>query len=179
MEPAIRNLARRIRLLLIDVDGVLTDGGLYYFGEEGFALRFHVRDGLGLRRAVARGLIVGLVSGRTSPQVRRRGEELGLQEIHLDVSDKAAVVREILERREIEPAAACFVGDDVVDLGAMELVGLPVSVADAVAPVKAAARLVTRAAGGQGAVREIIDLLLEARSEESEKSEERPDRRRG
>ena len=173
MEPAIRDLARRIHMLLIDVDGVLTDGGLYYFDEEGFALRFHVRDGLGLRQAVASGLIVGLVSGRTSPQFRRRGEELGLQEIHLGVRHKAGVVREILERRKIEPAAVCFMGDDVVDLEAMEVAGLPVAVADAMPRVMAAARLVTRAAGGQGAVREIIDLLLEARSEE------RPDPRKG
>ena len=168
MESAIRDLARRIRMLLIDVDGVLTDGGLYYFSEEGFALRFHVRDGFGLRQAVSRGLIVGLVSGRSSPQVRRRGEELGLQEIHLGVKHKAGVVREILQRREIQPEAACFMGDDVVDLEAMEIVGLPVAVADAMPRVKAAARLVTRAAGGQGAVREVVDLLLDVRSEKRE-----------
>ncbi|MDQ7007976.1 MAG: HAD hydrolase family protein [Acidobacteriota bacterium] len=154
----------RIRLLLLDVDGVLTDGGLYYFAGQGFALRFHVRDGLGLRRAVAAGIVGGLVSGRSSPQVRRRAEELGLEEIHLGVEDKGAVVREILQRRKISSEEACFIGDDLVDLPAMALVGLPVAVADAVTEVRRAARLVTRAAGGQGAVREVIDRLLAERS---------------
>ncbi|HHN74203.1 MAG TPA: 3-deoxy-D-manno-octulosonate 8-phosphate phosphatase [Acidobacteria bacterium] len=164
----------RIRLLLVDVDGVLTDGGLYYFAEQDFALRFHVRDGLGLRRAVEAGIIGGVVSGRSSPQVRRRAEELGLEEIHLAVRDKGAVVREILERREIAGEQACFIGDDVVDLPAMALVGLPVAVADAVTEVRRAARLVTRASGGQGAVREVIDLLLAERRNADHPRESQP-----
>ncbi len=156
--------AREIRLLLLDVDGVLTDGGLYYFAAQGLALRFHVRDGFGLRRAVAAGLIVGVISGRDSAQVRRRVEELGLQEIHLGVRDKQAVVEEILARRNLPASAACFIGDDVVDLPAMAAVGFPVAVADAENEVRQAAQLVTRRSGGHGAVREVIDLLLGSRT---------------
>jgi len=160
VDQRILQAAQRVRCLLLDVDGGLTDGGLYYFAEEGLALRFHVRDGLGLRKAVERGLIAGLVSGRSSPQVLRRGEELGLQEIHLAVGDKQAAVAEILQRRGLDAEEICFVGDDVVDLPAMRMAGLSVAVADAHPRVRHEADWITRARGGDGAVREVIDLLL-------------------
>lgn len=160
---SLRELAAGIEVLLLDVDGVLTDGGLYYFEDGRFAVRFDIRDGLGIARAVREGLVVGLVSGRPTPQARTRAEELGIAEIHLGVNDKAETVRDILRRRSIDPVAACFVGDDLIDLPAMRLVGLPVAVADAAPPVREAAVWVTSGSGGRGAVREVVNLLLEAR----------------
>ncbi|GAB4223901.1 MAG: HAD-IIIA family hydrolase [Acidobacteriota bacterium] len=159
----LRTLAAGIRLLVLDVDGVLTDGGLYYLDSGGYAVRFHVRDGMALAMARRAGLALGLVSGRPTPQVRRRAEELRIDEVHLDVRDKGAVLDEIIARRGLPKEAVAYVGDDLVDLPAMERVGLPIAVADAVEEVRAAARYVTRAAGGHGAVREVVDLLLRAR----------------
>jgi 3-deoxy-D-manno-octulosonate 8-phosphate phosphatase (KDO 8-P phosphatase) len=160
---SLRELAAGIEVLLLDVDGVLTDGGLYYFEDGRFAVRFDIRDGLGIARAVREGLVVGVVSGRPTPQARARAEELGIAEIHLGVRDKAEIVRDILRRRSVDPAAACFVGDDLIDLPAMRIVGLPVAVADAAPPVREAAAWVTSGSGGRGAVREVVELLLEAR----------------
>jgi 3-deoxy-D-manno-octulosonate 8-phosphate phosphatase (KDO 8-P phosphatase) len=155
--------ARAVRLLLADVDGVLTDGGLHYFGETGVALRFHVRDGFGLTLAMRSGIDVGLISGREEPVVRRRAAELGIEELHLGAKDKAQVVDGILERRGLEPRQAAYIGDDLIDLSAMERVGLPVAVADAAEPVRLAAAYVTHQPGGHGAIRELVDLLLSAR----------------
>lgn len=155
-------LAAGIRLLILDVDGVLTDGGLYYLDSGGFAVRFHVRDGAALAMARRAGLALALVSGRPTPQVRRRADELRIDEVHLEVDDKAAVVDGILARCGLPASAAAYVGDDLIDLPAMARVGLPIAVADAVDAVRAAARYVTRARGGHGAVREVVDLLLEA-----------------
>lgn len=149
-----------IQLLLLDVDGVLTDGGLYYFEDHGFALRFHVRDGLGIRRAVDAGLVVGVISGRTSPQVRRRAEELLMEEIHLGVQEKLPILEEILARRSLDASEVCYVGDDVVDIPVLQAVGFAVAVADAHGEVRREADFVTRRAGGYGAVREVIDLIL-------------------
>lgn len=156
-------IAARVRLLLCDVDGVMTDGGIFYLEDGTQAVRFHVRDGFALAMAKREGLVVGLVSGRPTPQVRRRAADLGLDEVHLDVRDKGPVVAEIMERRQIAPDATCYVGDDLIDLAPMALVGLPVAVADAVPAVRAAARHVTQERGGQGAVREVVDLILAAR----------------
>jgi 3-deoxy-D-manno-octulosonate 8-phosphate phosphatase (KDO 8-P phosphatase) len=155
--------ARAVRLLLADVDGVLTDGGLHYFGEQGVALRFHVRDGFGLTLAMRSGIGVGLISGRDEPVVRRRAAELGIDELHLGTKDKALVVDEILERQGLTPDQAAYVGDDLIDLPAMQRVGLPVAVADAAEPVRLAAAYVTDLPGGHGAVRELVDFLLSAR----------------
>ncbi len=153
----------RVRAVLLDVDGVLTDGGLYYFDGGGFAVRFDARDGLGIVRARRAGILVGIVSGRPTPQAKRRAEELGIEEIHLEVQDKAAVVDDILYRHGIAPADAAFVGDDGVDLAAMRRVGVPVAVADAEPDVKREATYVTARAGGRGAVREVLELVLAGR----------------
>ncbi len=154
----------RIRLLLLDVDGVLTDGGLWYPPAGPPTVRFHVRDGYGLVLARRAGLLVGIVSGRDLPQVRRRADELGLDEIHLGIRDKGPVVEEILARRGLPPEEACFVGDDLLDLPALARVGLPVAVADAAPEVRSAAAWVTSLPGGHGAVREVVDRLLAARN---------------
>ncbi len=156
--------AKDIRLLLMDVDGTLTDGGLYYIDSGGLALRFHVRDGLGIAVARRTGLVVGLISGRDVPQVRHRATELKIEEVHLGVEDKRARVEEILARRGIAPEETCYVGDDVVDLAPMALCGLPVAVADAMPAVRDAALWITTAPGGHGAIREVVDRILAAKA---------------
>jgi 3-deoxy-D-manno-octulosonate 8-phosphate phosphatase (KDO 8-P phosphatase) len=155
--------AAGIRLLLTDVDGTLTDGFLYYVGTE-VGLRFSVRDGLGLVLAGRAGLLTGVVSMRGTAAVHQRAGDLRLDEVHLAVDDKAAVVREILARRGLPREAACYVGDDLNDLPSFAEVGLPVAVADAAEETRRAAYFVTSRPGGQGAVREVVDLLLAARA---------------
>jgi 3-deoxy-D-manno-octulosonate 8-phosphate phosphatase (KDO 8-P phosphatase) len=158
-----RQRAAAIRLLLCDIDGVLTDGGLYYWGDQGFAVRFHVRDGLGLKLAAKAGLVTGIISARPHPEARRRAEELEMQEVHLAVEDKALVLKSILARRQLRSDQVCFIGDDIVDLAAFEQVGLRVAVSDAIEIVRQAADWITTLPGGNGAVRELVDRILSAR----------------
>jgi len=151
-----------VRALIVDVDGVLTDGGLHY-GENGEVLkRFDVRDGQGLVLLREAGLVVAIVTRKQSAMVSRRAQDLGIAEVHQDVVDKAAAVKDLLARHRLTPDQACYVGDDVGDLPALAVVGLPVAVADAVAEVRRAATYVTRARPGHGAVREVCNLILAA-----------------
>jgi 3-deoxy-D-manno-octulosonate 8-phosphate phosphatase (KDO 8-P phosphatase) len=151
----IGELAAQIRLLVLDVDGVLTDGRLW-FGAEGEALKvFHVRDGAGLKALQRAGIQVAIISGRRSAAVEQRCAELGIR--HLLQG------REVLAALAVTAAATACVVDDTPDLPLMAIVALPIAVADAHADVLAAARHVTRVGGGRGAVREVCDLLLEAR----------------
>lgn len=154
---------RAVRAVIVDVDGVLTDGGIVYTESGDELKRFSVRDGQGLVLLHEAGVLTAIVTARQSTIVVRRARELKIAEVHQGVSDKAATVREVLARHGIAPAQACYVGDDVGDLGPLKLVGLPVAVADAVPAVRRAARYVTRAPGGHGAVREVCDLILAAR----------------
>jgi len=160
--PSAKSL-RALRLVIMDVDGVLTDGGLYYSesGDEG--KRFDVRDGQGIVSLHAAGLSTALVTKRSSSVVTRRARELGIGEVHQGVADKRAVVEAILARHGCPPAHACYIGDDLGDLPAMRAVGCSVAVADAVDAVRRAAVWVTRRCGGQGAVREVCDAILAAR----------------
>ena len=152
-----------IRLLAMDVDGVLTDGGIWYTERGDELKRFDVRDGQGLVLLAAAGVITAVITRRRSDIVERRARELGIREVHQDAADKAAVLKDVLARHGVVPDEACYVGDDVGDVPAMALVGLPIAVADAVAPVARAAAYVTRASGGRGAIRELCDLILAAR----------------
>lgn len=155
--------AAEIALLVLDVDGVLTDGRLW-FGADGEQLKsFHVRDGHGIRRLVAAGVGVAVISGRSSPAVTARMRELGVSDVTQGVGDKAQALAELLGRTAIEARRVACLADDTPDLGLMAGVGLPAAVADAHPAVIAAARHVTRAPGGQGAVREFCDWLLDAR----------------
>jgi 3-deoxy-D-manno-octulosonate 8-phosphate phosphatase (KDO 8-P phosphatase) len=153
---------RRIRLVVLDVDGVLTDGALYY-GPDGEWKRFHVHDGLALSRAVAAGLAVAIVSARRSEAVARRCTELALPEVHQGVRDKLAVYEAVRTRHGCRDAEVAGIGDDVTDLPLLRRVGLSAAPADAVPEVRAAVDWVTAAAGGQGAVRELLEAILRAR----------------
>ena len=153
-----------VRLVAMDVDGVLTDGGIWYTEQGDELKRFDVRDGQGLVLLRDAGVITAVVTRRHSQIVERRARELGIAEVHQDVADKGAVVKGILARHGVSPAHACYVGDDVGDLPAMAAVDVPVAVADAVPAVTRAAVYVTRATGGRGAIRELCELILSARS---------------
>jgi len=164
IDPAI---ASRIRILGLDVDGVLTDNGIYVGPIEGRGVelkRFHIQDGLGHVLMRCAGLPVVWVSGRHSEATRLRAEELKVEEL-LQVPGlrKLEAVGALLERRGLSWDTMAFVGDDLADLQVLRRVGLPIAVANAVAEVKAVASYVTRASGGQGAVREVIETLLRAR----------------
>ena len=163
MSPSHRLRWSAVRALVTDVDGVLTDGGLYY-AETGDELkRFDVRDGQGLVLLREAGVLVAIVTRKESTIVSRRARDLGIVEVHQNVTDKGGVVRDLLARHAVAPHAAAYVGDDVGDLPAMRLVGLPIAVKDAVNEVRRAAAYVTRSPGGHGAVREIADLILASR----------------
>ena len=160
--PDVYQRAQAIRLLILDVDGVLTDGRLY-FDAKGETLKvFHVRDGHGLKMAQRAGIEVALVSGRRSDAAYHRARELGISRFHEGVRDKVAVLEEIMAAMQIEAAQVAAVGDDLVDLPLMARAGLAVAVADAVPEVLTAAHWVTSLPGGRGAVREVCDLLLKA-----------------
>jgi 3-deoxy-D-manno-octulosonate 8-phosphate phosphatase (KDO 8-P phosphatase) len=169
---------RGVRALIMDVDGVLTDGGLYYTENGDELKRFDVRDGQGLVLLRQAGILTAIVTGKRTTLVARRADELGIAEIHQGVTDKTATVTALLARHGVAPAAACYVGDDINDLPALAIVGIAVAVADAVAIVRRAAHYVTGAPGGRGAIREVCDLILAAGSAPGRVSVERT-RRRG
>jgi 3-deoxy-D-manno-octulosonate 8-phosphate phosphatase (KDO 8-P phosphatase) len=153
----------RIKLFLCDVDGVLTDGSIFIGGEREFK-RFNIRDGLGLVLARRAGLKVGWVSARPSLATKMRAEELKIDFLvqQGDNVSKTGAIEQLLAREKLNWNETCFVGDDVIDLGPLTRAGLAVAVGDAVPEAKAAAHWVTKAAGGRGAVREAIELILRA-----------------
>lgn len=153
----------RIKLLVLDVDGVLTDGGLLMGAGGDEWKRFHVHDGLALVAARRAGLHVAVVSGRTSGAVQRRMAELGVEEVHQGVDDKAALVQGIIARLGLSASEVAAMGDDLPDLPVLMMVGLRLAPSDAVGEVRRAAHWISRRRGGQGAVREAVEMLLRAR----------------
>jgi len=154
--------AKRITLLILDVDGVLTDGKVYYgnYGDELQA--FSLQDGMGMvlwRRA---GFESVIISGRRSSMVKRRAKEMRVTQVFQSATDKEKIYLEILQNMGKSEEEVCFVGDDLVDIPLFRRVGLAVAVPNAVPEVKEAAHYVTEHAGGNGAVREVVDLLLKA-----------------
>lgn len=165
-------LARRVKLVVFDVDGVMTDAGVYLgrtaSGEAVELKRFSIVDGLGLKMLEWAGLRVAIVSGRESPATAIRAEELGIECFQSPAGHKMAAMAGLLERHGIDWTDVAFVGDDLPDLPVLRRVGFPVAVANGGAEVKAVARWVTSRRGGEGAVREFCDALLEARGELAE-----------
>jgi 3-deoxy-D-manno-octulosonate 8-phosphate phosphatase (KDO 8-P phosphatase) len=155
--------ASRIRLLVLDVDGVLTDGGLLYRASGEETKRFHVHDGLALVAALKAGLEVAVLSSRASAAVTRRMAELGVREVHQGVADKAGALDALRERLGLGAGEVAVMGDDLPDLAAMARAGLALAPANAVAEVKRVAHWVARRRGGDGAVREAVEMLLKAR----------------
>lgn len=163
-DPELRRRAAAIRLLILDVDGVMTDGRLHYDAEGREFKTFHVRDGYGIRRVMDAGIEVAVISGRRSQSAAGRMAELGIRHVMLGRDDKAAALEELLGRTGIPATATACVGDDAPDLAVMTRVALPIAVADCHDSIAHAAAWRTSLPGGAGAVREVCDLLLAARS---------------
>jgi 3-deoxy-D-manno-octulosonate 8-phosphate phosphatase (KDO 8-P phosphatase) len=155
----------RVKLFLCDVDGVLTDGSIFIGGEREIK-RFNIRDGLGLVLARRAGLKIGWVSARPSEATKLRADELKIHFLiqQADKASKSGVIEDLLAAESLGWDDVCFVGDDVVDLGPLAKAGVAVAVADARPVVRAAADFVTQADGGRGAVREIIEMILQAQN---------------
>jgi len=159
-------LKRRVgslRLLLLDVDGVLTDGGIYYTERDEEIKRFDIKDGMGIDLLKRAGIEVGILTGRTSKIVERRAHELGMKVLKQGFYDKSAGFEEILKEQSLAESEIAYMGDDILDLAVMRRVAFRVCPADAVAEVRAEAHYVCEHSGGHGAVREAADLILELR----------------
>jgi 3-deoxy-D-manno-octulosonate 8-phosphate phosphatase (KDO 8-P phosphatase) len=161
--------ARTIRLVGIDVDGVLTDGGIYLGAVDGTPLefkRYDIQDGLGIHFLRKAGIRVAIVTGRVSDSVRLRAAELEIEDVAQDsYARKLPAFRRMLERHQIAPSEAAFIGDDFPDLSVLRMVGLPVAVANAVPEVLSICQFRLERSGGHGAVREFAEVLLKARGE--------------
>ncbi len=154
---------RAIELLITDVDGVLTDGGVILNNEGVESKQFHIRDGFGLRLWRQAGFKSGVITGRNSQVVRLRAQELGMDIVRQGIQDKATVAEELLTKFNLQPEQLAYVGDDLIDLGVIRLAGLGIAVADAAEEVKAAADYTTKTPGGKGAIREVVELILKAK----------------
>lgn len=152
--------ARSIKLLILDVDGVLTDGRMIV-GSDGSEYKcFDVKDGTGVTLALRAGIRIAIITGKSSKIVEQRAAALGIELLFQEVHDKLQVYRTLLREEGLSDHQVAFIGDDLIDLPVLRRVGLAIAVADAVAPVKAVAHWVTTRVGGRGAVREVIELLL-------------------
>lgn len=147
----------------MDVDGVLTDGMLYYASSGAEHKGFHVHDGFGIRRAMEHGIGIALISSRRSRATAQRAAELGIPDVFQGVRDKEKILRLLTSRRKLLCDEVCFIGDDHPDLPALRAAGFSAAPADAVAEVRSAVDLVARAPSGHGAVREILDRVLKAK----------------
>ncbi len=162
MSPDLRARARGVQLLILDVDGVLTNGRLYY-GADGDELKaFHIRDGLGLKMLRATGVEVAIVTGRTSRAVELRAENLGVPYVFQGVSDKLGVFEQLLKRLTLTAEAAAAMGDDLPDLPVLRRCGLAACVPEAPALVRSHSHYIAERSGGAGAVRELCEVLMAA-----------------
>jgi len=162
LEPSVRARLERLKLMVFDVDGVLTDAGLWYTEQGETLKRFNALDGHGLKMLAVSGIQVALVTGRESPIIARRAAELGLGAVMQNVRDKAAVLNELCTRYGVALEQTGFMGDDLIDLPAMQRAGFSASVPDAPTYITQAAHWVAERRGGYGAVRECCDLILAA-----------------
>ncbi|OIO02151.1 MAG: phenylphosphate carboxylase subunit delta [Desulfovibrionaceae bacterium CG1_02_65_16] len=158
-------LGKNVKLLILDVDGVLTDGGLYYDHQGNVTKRFHVQDGLGIKLAQSFGLAFAVITGLNQGAVEARVRDLGIAEYHAGYKDKVPLMDEIRDRLGLARSEVAFLGDDWVDAGVMQAVGFPMAVANAQPEILALAKWVSRVSGGQGAVREAVMFLLRCRGQ--------------
>ena len=159
-------IATNVRYLVLDVDGVCTDGKLY-FQENGHPVKcFHAQDGIGIKTALASGLGIGIITGRNDPCVLARMSQLGVRDYYAGFESKLPKLESIRKKYGLKKEEMAYLGDDWIDLDPMRSVGMPMAVANAVAQVKKEALYITSARGGEGAVREAIEFLLAARGRE-------------
>jgi 3-deoxy-D-manno-octulosonate 8-phosphate phosphatase (KDO 8-P phosphatase) len=159
----IRNAAKKIELLILDVDGVMTDGSIILDNAGNEYKAFYVRDGHGIRMLTKSGIRVAIITGRYSKVVERRAAELGITDVYQKCHDKRVAYAELVRKYTLADAAVAYIGDDIVDIPVMKRVGLSVAVADATEEVKKLASMVSKYRGGRGAVREVTDLILKAK----------------
>ena len=156
---------RSLRLVLSDVDGVMTDGTILLLPGGGEAKAFHVRDGIGVALAHRVGLRTGLISGRSSESVTRRAAELGMAVVRQGVKDKGAALREVLAEQGLTARQVAYIGDDIVDLPILTEVALSAAPADAALEVKTQVYMIMQARGGRGCLREFVEAILRARGD--------------
>jgi len=154
---------KRIELILSDVDGVLTDGGVVFNNEGIETKKFHVRDGVGIKLWMRAGFHFGIITARTSHIVNIRARELGVELVRQGFEEKLPVARELIRDLGLEPEQVCFIGDDLTDIPVIKSVGLGVAVADAADEVRTAAEHTTKQIGGRGAVREVVETILKSK----------------
>lgn len=165
---AARKLLSQIRLFATDVDGVLTDAGMYYSETGDEWKKFNTRDGMGIKLLQRAGIITAIVTQERTKLVARRAEKLAIPELHQGVMDKLTVIREMADRHGLSLKEVAYIGDDVNDLEALKAVGFSASPADGLPDILAAVDYVCRKKGGEGAVREIIEMILKAQGSKFE-----------
>ncbi len=153
---------QQIQLIISDVDGVLTDGGITFDNQGIETKKFHVRDGMGIKLWQCAGHHFGLLTARSSHIVKLRAVELNISIVRQGFDDKLPVAMQIINELQLQPENACYIGDDLTDLRVMNSVGLAVAVADGAKEVRAAAHMTTKLEGGRGAIRELIETILHA-----------------
>ena len=166
MTPDVRERARKVRLVAMDVDGVLTDAGMYYTERGDELKKFNTRDGMGVARVRAAGLKTAILTGESTQLVVRRGEKLKIDRIFIGVSDKLGCMASLLETLGLTLDQVAYIGDDLNDYELLCHVGLAAAVRDASRLPKSVAHLITEAKGGEGAVRELCEIILEAQHEQ-------------
>ena len=160
---AAKTIAKGIKLLILDVDGVLTDGSIILDNNGNEYKAFHVRDGHGIKMLIHAGVRVAIITGRHSKVVERRAHELGITEVFQKCMDKKIAYTQLMQQYSLQNHEVAYVGDDIVDAPIMAVVGFPVAVADAAEEAKKFALMVTENRGGRGAVREVTDFILKAK----------------
>ena len=162
-EKKLLGIASNIRLVIFDVDGVLTDGGIILDNKGNEFKSFNVRDGHGIKMLIRAGVTVAMITGRYSKVVERRARELGIKEVYQRCHDKRIAYRHLIEKYSLDPKEIAYIGDDIVDLPLLKISGFSVSVADADEEAKIASMMITKNKGGRGAVREVCDFILKAK----------------
>jgi len=162
LKEELKNTAKKVKLLLLDVDGVLTDGRIIYDSRGRDSKFFDVHDGLGVYLLKKAGIPTILITAKGSRAIRPRARDMRVEEVYADISPKSAVLAKILKKYGLSSDEVCFVGDDLVDLCMMKRVGFPVAVFNAAPEIKQAASYITLRQGGRGAVREVAELILKA-----------------
>jgi 3-deoxy-D-manno-octulosonate 8-phosphate phosphatase (KDO 8-P phosphatase) len=159
----LKKLAKKIRLLILDVDGVLTDGSIILDNKDNELKSFHVRDGHGIKMLLKAGIKVAFITGRSSKVVKRRAEEIGLKDIFQRCYDKTIAYNQLSQKYSLSDDEIAYVGDDIVDIPLLMRCGFPVAVADSADEIKPVVKMMTRNKGGKGAVREVCDFILKAK----------------
>lgn len=158
----LQKLSSKLKLVLTDVDGVLTDNGVYYSDAGEVLKKFSIRDGMGVERLRKAGIETGIITGELSPSVQRRAEKLKITELHLGIKNKVLLIDEILERKNLHPSEVAFIGDDVNDIEIMKRVGFSACPVDAMPQVISIVHYHCQTKGGYGAFRELAEFIIEA-----------------